>query len=236
MARYGQKGVVLFIVEGASDKIALGLPMSRIINSDSVQFAIIHGDCLDRNSGKAVSTLQNCIRDIMYKYSYKKSDFIQIVHIVDTDGSFIPDDRVIKKNTSGVSYCQDHIKSGEPQETIARHHRRRFSAEMLVNTDHIMKIPYGIYFMSRNLEHVTQGVSDSMNSGRKVSLAESFADEYYNDPLGFLDLLFSDDIASSGSYKESWKDIMTGTNSLERKCNLNIYLNSYYNALYSDNR
>ena len=234
MNKYGKKGVVLFIVEGISDKIALGLLLSRLVCSDNTQFAVMHGDCLNRSVERAVAAIVECVKATMQKYSYKRSDFVQIIHIVDTDGSFIPDNKVIGRQKSGVEYFTDKIETGELSETLSRHHRRRAAAEYLSKTDRISRIPYDIYFMSRNLEHVTQGEEGHVASGHKVSFAESFADRFSDDPYGFMELLYKENVAAKGDYDASWREIMQGTNSLKRKSNINFFLESYYNELYSE--
>lgn len=234
MSKTIQKKVILFIVEGVSDKVALGLPMSKLVSSNDVQFAIMHGDCLNRRPENVITAVRNSVRSIMQKYSYRRSDFKQIVHIVDTDGAFIPDKYVISRIERGIEYFNDHIETGEYYETIQRHHRRQESAKILSTTNEIAKIPYGIYFMSRNLEHVTQGICTSVTSKRKVEFAEEFARKYGYDAYNFMDLLFSDEVAAKNNYEDSWIDIMKGNNSLKRKCNLNFFLKDYYFDEYGD--
>ncbi|MBQ9950221.1 MAG: hypothetical protein IJO93_05825 [Clostridia bacterium] len=234
MTGYGKKGVVVFIVEGVSDKIALELPMSRLICSDSIRFAVMHGDCLSRSGNGAEKAVSEQIRTLMVKYNYKKSDFVQIVHIVDTDGSFIPDDRVFSREQSGIAYYSDRIETGEYKETVARHHRRRNSALVLAKKKSIMGIPYDIYFMSRNLEHVTQNEGGHVRSSNKVEFAERFADSFADDPYGLMELLCDKSVAAKGDYDSSWNHIMSGTNSLKKCSNLNFFLDSYYNEIYSE--
>lgn len=235
MKKYGQKGVVLFIVEGISDKLALGLLFSRLVCSDTVQFGIMHGDCLSRNTGRVIPAIQDCVKSMMQKYNYKRSDFVRIIHIIDTDGSFIPDNRVFMRSKKGVGYYSDRIEAGEYPETISRHHRRTAAALMLSTTEQIMKIPYSIYFMSRNLEHVTQGEAGQVESGHKVSFAERFADRFEDDPYGFMEMLYKENVAAKGDYQATWREIMQGTNSLKRRSNINLFLESYYNEIYSNN-
>lgn len=226
--KFKSKGVVLFIVEGISDKEALGLPMSRLLTSDTVHFAMINGDCINRDPSKAIDAIKNSVRDVSVKYNYLQSDFIEIVHIIDTDGSFIPENRVISDSAiKGTEFLPDRIITSNFEETITRHNRRKLTATLLSETKSIMKIPYGIYFMSRNLEHVTQGIDGHVNSNNKVILANEFADKYGDDTKQFVKLLFSDDIAVPGSYRDTWLYIMDGTNSLKRKCNLCVLLEKY---------
>ena len=235
MNKNGKKGVVLFVVEGISDKISLSLPMTGLLCSDRVQFAVMHGDCLNRTDGRTLAILQGCIHDICVKYNYRKSDFTHIIHIIDTDGSFIPDEKVIPSRTSGTEYYSDRIITGEYTETVTRHHRRRAMAQRLSQVKTIMNIPYDVYYMSRNLEHVTQGDDGRVSSNHKVSYAEKFADKYAEDIYGFMEFLYAEKVAAKGDYETSWKHIFSGTNSLKRETNLNFFLEQYYDNLYAEN-
>jgi len=233
MSSIKKKGVILFLVEGISDKIALSLPMTCLLNRSYVQFQIMHGDCLNRTDGRTIQIIQSSIRDVMVKYSYRKSDFTRIIHIIDTDGSFIPDRCVYLSKNSGVEYFSDHIETGELHETIARHHRRTAMAEKLAHTEKILGIPYDIYFMSRNLEHVTQNNGGKVSSSHKVTYAEKFADRFADDIFAFTDLLYKAGVAAEGDYLSSWHDIMTGTNSLRRRTNINFLIEQYFDDVYS---
>ncbi|MFQ9702905.1 MAG: hypothetical protein ACLR0U_13170 [Enterocloster clostridioformis] len=82
--------VVLFIVEGATDKRALASIFRKIYRNRTVRFEFTHGDI---TSDETIS-IKN-VEDEIYKYvkSYidiskiKKSDIWQIVQIFDMDGA-----------------------------------------------------------------------------------------------------------------------------------------------------
>lgn len=234
MSNVEKKGVVLFLVEGISDKIALSLPFTCLLNKSYVIFRVMQGDCLNRSDGRSLQVVQGAVRDVMVKYNYRKSDFTHIIHIIDTDGSFIPDDRVYPAGKPGVEYFPDHIEAGEWEETILRHHRRKNMAQLLSQTEKVLGIPYDVYFMSRNLEHVTQNDPGKVSSGRKVSYAEKFADRFADDIFAFTDLLYKTGAAAQGDYARSWRDIMTGINSLKRRTNINLFLEQYFDEVYSE--
>ena len=91
--------VVLFIVEGATDKRALASIFRKIYRNRTVRFEFTHGDI---TSDETIS-IKN-VEDEIYKYvkSYidiskiKKSDIWQIVQIFDMDGAYADDSRIVE--------------------------------------------------------------------------------------------------------------------------------------------
>ncbi|MEG1999452.1 MAG: hypothetical protein RR015_05505 [Bacteroidales bacterium] len=64
----------------------------------------------------------------------------------------------------------------------------------------------------------------NLPAGDKDRLASKFAALYAKDEKGFLSFIGGCDIAPCKQYKESWEYIKTGTNSLQRCTNFNIFL------------
>ncbi len=92
-----RKKVVLVIVEGSSDDTALGIGLSQVFDKDKVYIHIMHGDITTKNginSANIVSKIGNVVRTYANSQHYKANDFKQIIHIVDTDGAFIPDEKI----------------------------------------------------------------------------------------------------------------------------------------------
>lgn len=88
-----EKKVVAFIVEGPSDEAALGSVMKEHFSSNEVQFIVVHGDITLKDYVSADSILikiNEQIENVRSKYRYALEDFIKIIHIVDTDGVYIP--------------------------------------------------------------------------------------------------------------------------------------------------
>lgn len=93
-----RKKVVLVIVEGVSDDTALGIALSQIYDKDSVYIHIMHGDITAQkgiNPQNIIGKIGNDVRLYAKSQHYTAKHFKQIIHIVDTDGAYIPDDRVI---------------------------------------------------------------------------------------------------------------------------------------------
>ena len=100
MKRLARKKIVLVIVEGPSDEVALGMALSQVYDKDFIYVHIMHGDITTRrgvSSKNIVAKLGNEVTAYAKSQHYKASDFKQIIHIVDTDGAYIPDDNIMEK-------------------------------------------------------------------------------------------------------------------------------------------
>ena len=84
------------------------------------------------------------------------------------------------------------------------------------------KIPYSIYYFSRNMEHVLHNVATELTDDQKIELADAFADRYEENPMDFVAFIESEEVAVPGGYTQTWTFIREGTNSLNRHSNLRI--------------
>ena len=82
-------------------------------------------------------------------------------------------------------------------------------------------IPYRVYFMSCNLEHV---LHDKMNYDieEKNALALRFARHYRQDVEGFKAFIADSLFSLKGEYVDTWKAIDTDLESLKRHTNLGL--------------
>ena len=118
-----EKKVILFIVEGPSDRAALGPIMEEYFNSEDIKFLIVHGDITIKNYItkdnaiiKVNEQIKEKLKELKKKYNYSKTDYIKIIHLIDTDGVYISDDKVMQKegensSKSKVLYYEDHIEA-----------------------------------------------------------------------------------------------------------------------------
>ena len=97
-----RKKIVFIIVEGPSDDEALGIFFTRLFAKQSVHVAITHGDITsdDKNSPKnIVSKICNVVKEYSDKNHFTKKDFLEVIHIIDTDGAYISDDYIVENPT-----------------------------------------------------------------------------------------------------------------------------------------
>lgn len=148
---------------------------------------------------------------------------MQIVHLIDTDGAFIPDNLVKARKEKGVQYFEDHIETGEVKYIQERNQKKSSVVASLCSTGKMKSsIPYSIYYFSRNMEHVLHNVATELTDDQKVDLADAFAERYEENPKDFVDFIESDEVAVAGTYTQTWTFIREKTNSLNRHSNLRI--------------
>ena len=88
------KKVILFIVEGPSDQSALSVILSKIFDQDEVYVYVVHGDVTAENGATPQNIARKVnafIKDHMSTYRLRKADMLQVVHLMDTDGAYVPD-------------------------------------------------------------------------------------------------------------------------------------------------
>ena len=108
------KKIVLFLVEGSTDSTSLGLVMSRLLTSDDVRFYVLGGDMCYRyhiTDENAARSVMRFVSGFLQRYRLKKSDILKIVHIIDTDGAFIPPERVIYGGKEHARYKETSIET-----------------------------------------------------------------------------------------------------------------------------
>lgn len=220
-----RKKIVLVIVEGASDETALGIVLSQLFDKDAVYIQIMRGDITTRkgmNSKNIVAKLGNDVTAFAKSGHYTAKDFKQIIHIVDTDGSYIPDEHVIEeKNCKGVYYEADGIHTADVKGIIARNFQKRENLFRLKSNGKVWGIPYRVYYMSCNLDHVLHNKRNS-TAEEKESDAYAFAKKYRDDVNGFVDFVRNSEFSVNGDYKESWDYIEKDMNSINRYSNFAI--------------
>jgi len=231
------KKIVLFIVEGPSDETSLTLVLSKIIERDKiVRFKITRCDMTAENRinssnihNKITEKIKDFIKENKYKYKYKKSDILKVVHLVDTDGTFIENSFILQKDIDGFEYDRQHIFARNVEKVKIRNERKSQVINKLIGTKTVFKdLPYEIYFFSSNLEHVLHDNNNRLSDGEKKKYSHIFEDKFAEEPFKFIEFMNSAEFAVNGEYKHTWDFIKEGTNSLNRYTNFNILLNNLH--------
>lgn len=226
--------IILVIVEGLSEQIALEYYFSCLLNEvSSIRFHIVHGDVTSdftSNQGNIRSKIGDMVLSEMRRYRLRKSDILEIVHIADTDGAFIPNDSVIEdSNTDGVFYELNRIRTSNAKRIIDRNLRKQSNLYKLITCNHILDIPYHIYYMSCNLDHVLYDKPNSSES-EKIDNSKNFSCKYYDNLKGFLEFIMLSEFSVSLDYNHSWDFIQLGCNSLCRYSNINLLFDRLLNG------
>ena len=219
------KKIVFVIVEGPSDDETLGLLLSRIYNKAEVFVYITHGDITTQaKSNSILSKIGSLIKDYAKSNHLKKKNFQEIIHIIDTDGAYIPDDAVIEDAyAENPVYSLTKISTKNVNGIRNRNAMKSGCLDKMSSTTAIWDVPYHTYYMSCNLEHVLHDIMNASNQ-EKENKAFCFAQKYKDDIAGFIEFISSSSFSVNGEYRETWHYIKDGLHSLERHTNLGICL------------
>ena len=219
------KKVLYVIVEGPSDETALGLAFSQWFSQDNVYVKVNHCDITSKrgvNSTNIISKITELVKKTMKDEHFEKSDFKEIVHIVDTDGTYVPEDRIVLNPVlEKTQYSQNKITTNNVEAIKDRNAQKSSILNRLCCTPTIWKIPYKIYYMSSNLDHVLHNKMNSSDD-EKEDDAYEFAERYRGKANDFVDFISNSDFSNSEDYKESWEYIKEDLHSLERQTNLGL--------------
>lgn len=231
----GQK-FILFIVEGKNDKIEI----DTILHSDffaeykakyDCRFEVVNGD-ITAASHVNENNIQSEINKIIMKFrnggipynNISVRDIQEVVQIVDIDGCFIPNINIVNGDNSEFTYSDTNIITSNIDGAIGRNKKKSKVLRKLLSVDQIGNIPYSIYFVSCNMDHVLFN-NRSLNRNQKDKCAYVFGKKCSQDSSILNDSIFRSGIKSN-NYIESWDDIQNECNSLRRKTNFNLFFES----------
>lgn len=214
---------MIFILEGPSDDTSLTGSLKYIFASSRIEPLIMHGDITsDRNvtNRNIIKKLHEEIKAFCNKNFLTKGNILRIVHIIDTDGAFIPDE-LIQEDTDcrQIVYSENSIRCISKKNLIRRNHIKQQNLQKLLDTHNIGGLSYSVYYMSSNLEHVLHN-RINLTDEEKEELSYEFAEICAEQPEYFIQLMTSQTVFIDGSYRESWDFIKSGKHSLERHSNL----------------
>lgn len=220
------KKYVLVIVEVTSDKAALEILFTRFCCPKGTETIVTHGDITSDekvSESNIINKVCQHIKDFLYESKLKKSDILQLIHIIDTDGAFIPDSRITQDDLAdGFVYSDTMIMARDISNVVSRNNRKRANVEKLLCTHTIWGIQYSVYYMSCDLDHALYNKrgSDDLTKERD---AHAFAKKFRDDIPGFVKFITESDFSVCDGYKESWNYIKQGENSLQRHTNLGLF-------------
>lgn len=220
-----RKKIVFVIVEGPSDEEALGVLLNQIYDRNVLYVHIMHCDITTDYKVTASNIVRKTCGEIQ-KYAknnhYTKKDFAEIIHIVDMDGAYIPDQNIVEnKNAVKTIYTPSQIQTSNREKIISRNERKRANLDRLVVCSSMWDIKYRVYYMSCNLDHVLYGKMNSTELEKEQD-AYKFAMKYHDQVPAFLKFISGSDFSVSGEYEDSWKYITQECHSLERHTNLGL--------------
>ena len=227
MFHLARKKVIFIIVEGPSDETALGVIFNKVFEPDTTYVHVIHGDITTRNNvspNNIVAKIGNEVRKYAKEQFLSSEDFSQIIHIVDTDGAYIPDNCIVENiDFSGTIYSEDCITAKNKNNIINRNFQKSQNLNKLSITNYIWGIHYRVYYMSCNLEHALYGFLN-LSDEEKESFAYEFALRYRDNISEFRNFISTSEFSVMLPYQESWNFIKSDCESLKRHTNLGLCL------------
>lgn len=220
-----RKKIVFIIVEGPSDDEALGVLMERIFDRSQVFVYITHGD-ITTEKGVTKNNILKKIGDVVKNHAannhLSKTHFQEIIHIVDMDGAYIPAEAVIPDTQCEKPYYTlTEIRTAHAAELRERNRSKSEVLDKLSSVNTVWGLPYQVYYMSCNLDHVLYGKLNSSDEEKEAD-AHAFAKKYVHDIPGFKDFIIKSPFSVCNGYRDSWKYIAKEKHSLERHTNLGI--------------
>ena len=220
-----RKKIVFVIVEGPSDSGALSLALTKFYDKQTVHVHVMHQD-ITTQQGVTPTNIVTKIADAAKQYaktfSLKNTDFQSIIHLVDTDGAYIPDDAIVEDPAApNPVYSTTKIRTKNKAGIAFRNACKRSNMDRLVATKSVWSIPYKVYYMSCNLDHVLYNKLNSTDEEKETD-AHAFAKQYKDDLPGFLAFIGESDFSVVDDYKGTWAYIRQDLHSLERHTNFGL--------------
>jgi hypothetical protein len=180
------------------------------------------------------------VENLIARHSdFALSDVLEVVHLIDTDGLYIPENRICQKTTSSKGALSDEDRrplyldhSIEVLDVEAERktlENKRFAVRDLLEKKtlvfpHGIEKPYSIFYNSCNLEHALHN-QRNVPWRSKRPLANAFADLYFEDDEKFITLFDELNQSRSWDYQTTWSYLKKGDRSLARSSNFLLYLN-----------
>lgn len=250
MGKRPKKQIVLFLVEGKSDREALHLAIPELYDQIDGNIEVFFPTMVEgeeERGGDITSKYKVWPRNIEEKiYEFFLKDFFdeqkimpkditEIVQIVDMDGVYVPDSAVCAGENpaggSGPYYTENAIITQQVENIVRRNAHKRENLDYLSSRQTIKvrqkTVKYSVYYFSSNLDHFLHHDAN-LDYKQKINLADMFARTYIDNFEGFIKQISDDPGAAAGmDYTQSWDFIKTeGCNSLQRHTNLNILLSN----------
>lgn len=220
------KKVIVFIVEGKSDKESLNSIVSELYSDKEIVFSVVRSDITTKFGSKTnniESKIAGYIKKAMDEDKFLWKDIERVVHLVDTDGAFIPDDHIKYSQTKEYIYTENNIETMEVEKARDRNKQKKGILNKLSTLHKIYRgLRYDVYYMSCNLEDVLHNIKNATDT-QKEQLSHKFEEIYCDNPEAFVEFLNNSEFAVQGTFRETWEYIKRDLNSLRRHSNFHKF-------------
>lgn len=187
--RQGRRRLIIALIEGPTDNKTLLLPMKRLLPIVDIEHVFTDGDlCMKDGASieKVQAELENKVQHFFAQNAFRRGQSAEVIHIIDLDDAFFPQvsDRLRRKAEIVRELSQQHA--------------------IVVDPNMGTQLPYSLYYMSKNLEHVIHGERGPLSSSDKDQLALSFQRKVSRDSSILLNVL-KQSAAPGKSAEETWE-------------------------------
>ena len=232
------KKYLLFIVECKNDKTEIQAILRAACGQKFSDYFVdayhVHNGDITTEDDTSEKTIIGKLNKLVIEWRngggqpYQKiapADVKKIIHIIDTDGAFIPESSLIKSEDAKIQYYEQSIQFYDRGFLIGRNRKKARVIRKLLEIRQIDNIPYELFFVSCNMDHLLFNERNSINKGKDASVfaskcksKEDLQDSIYRYP-----------ICATGTVHDSWEMIQRGHNSLARHTNINLLLDAICN-------
>lgn len=226
------KKILLFLVEGLSDKDALEPILSELVDNTKIRFEVQRCDLtssLDtelRNLNMK-QRITKVIKDFLEKnHGIMKKHIEKIIFLSDSDGCYIDDSYIHYSDIdTSFRYEDDGIYTNRPDAVIERNEMKSRNLNMIHSASEVFAIPIETYYFSCNLDHVLHN-ERNLEQYLKEDYAFDFADKYENKEEEFIDFVNDSLLCLANNYEDTWAKIKEDNNSLLRFTNLKTFFDN----------
>ncbi|MFQ6793553.1 MAG: hypothetical protein ACLRT4_12310 [Thomasclavelia sp.] len=224
------KKIILFIVEGLSDKDALEPIIAELVDTTKIMFEVLRCDLTTNISDVWLRNLNmkervaRIVKNFLEQnHGIKKKHIEKIIFLTDMDGCYIDEKYIYYcKDDREFRYEDDGIYTDRVTTAIKRNQMKSRNLNIVNSTREIYNLPFEIYYFSCNLDHVLHD-ERNLKQSLKEDYAFDFADKYEDKEDEFIDFINDKSLYLSLNYKDSWQLIKENKNSLLRYTNLNVF-------------
>lgn len=180
------KKVLLFLVEGLSDKDALEPILSELFDHMKIHFEVLRCDLTSlfdnevRNLNMKQRITKVVERFLANNHGIQKKHIEKIIFLSDCDGCYIEHSNIYQsENDTTFRYEDDGIYTNRREEAIKRNERKSRNLNMIHSTSKVYALPIETYYFSCNLDHVLHN-QRNLKQCLKEKFAFTFADNYEN--------------------------------------------------------
>ena len=197
----------------------------KIFDNNSVYVDVMHKDITTDRGVKPeniLAKLGNEVRKYAKANHFTNQDFQEIIHIVDMDGAYVTDKCIVENSTiTKTVYSTSNILTSSVSNILSRNEQKRNNLNKLCLCSKLWNIPYRIFYMSCNLDHVLHNKLNIPDIEKENS-AHEFAAYYRSNVEEFKRFMLDSDFSVVAGYKESWELIKSGIESLQRHTNVGL--------------